>query len=170
MEADENVSEKYTALMDRRIAYAMECRLQLGAVPYADELDELFPIPETPSQGTAKGWGYHARVSARDRAYGVCGISRHRLRWVARLDRKGRTICRYFGRAVDAAKWFNRMESRFSGRNAVLCSVAAAELLDDRIIEWNHVIMCRKGEDSMRWELQQKVEDRAKWLARTITN
>lgn len=163
----------YQKLMDKRIAYSMEHRAIYGFVPYIDDLDSLYPIPTDPDGSVTeyyKGWGAQARIESRDRAYGVCGITRHRNRWLARIDSTGITRSRYFKRAVDAAKWYNKLEVKLRKSNAVLCCVHAAEMLDKNVLAWGHVMSCRNGSAQPKWELIKLLTERRKWDARHTTN
>lgn len=168
--ADQDHTNEYIRVMNKRIAYAMKQRVLMGCVPYAEELDELFPIPKNSLIiSNSEGRSHKNREEARDRAYGICGIGRNRARWVARIDRKNKVLSRYFERATDAAKWFNKMELKMNPKDPILCSIPAAELLDRQVLKWNHVTFCRNGEEPMNPEILQLIKERESWDARHTT-
>ena len=138
----------YISYMSRRIAFALEFKRRNGFVPEESELDEMVPIPgilTDVKRIDACNRSYIHRHRLKEVAYGLFGVSFFRGKFVGRVDHGHGQNCKAFDSCVDAAIWRNNLEQQVRGRFAVYCCLFAAQLVDDGIIDWEHVVALKRG-------------------------
>lgn len=155
-------SAKYQRYMNERIRIAMAYRKAYGKVPDEETLDKLVPVPSFLSEGVAISDTkavYLARITKRDQTYGICGICRARGKWVGRMEFHRKQWTKTCKTAVEAVRWYNRMESKLRKKWAVLASLKAAALVDAGVIPWDHISAITRGKEFQRPEILKLLED-----------
>lgn len=160
---DTNEDPGYRKYMDKRIAYAMDCKHKSGVVPEEWEIDAAIPIPlkiRNLIGGTDSVAPHLARLTKRNMSYGLCGISYYRNKWMGRVELDRKHYVETFDTAVEAARWYNGIESEMRKDLAVLCSIPAAQLVDEGVIDWSHVIRIKRGRARARPTIMRIVAER----------
>lgn len=160
---DGQETSAYIAYMNQRIAFAMDCRRKTGSVPEESYLDKILPIPRkirNAISGTDSVAAHLARLTKRNQSYGLCGISFFRGKWMGRVEIDRKHYTEAFDTASEAACWYNAKEMDLRADLAVLCSIPAAELVDEGVINWAHVILIKRGRTRARPSLVKAVLER----------
>ena len=152
---------QYIAYMSRRISFALEFKRRNGFVPEESELDAMVPIPEVlhDQRRTDASNTYLHRYRLKEVAYGLFGVSWFRGRWVGRVDNGHGENSKAFHSCVEAAIWRNDLEQKYRGRFAVYCCLFAAQLVDDGVIDWEHVVALKRGYEKPIQYLLHKIEE-----------
>lgn len=155
----------YVRYMSKRLKFALEFKKRNGFIPDEGELDRMVPIPKVLKMRDIEG-AREAAHRQRDKlkavAYGICGVSFFRGRWVGRVEIGRNRENKSFGSCVEAAAWRNEIEIRLRGVHAVLCCHHAAQLVDSGIISWDHVIALKRGHEMPIEYITQKLKEMKK--------
>lgn len=152
----------YVRYMSKRLKFALEFKKRNGFIPDEGELDRMVPIPKVLKMQDleiSRESIHRQRDRLKAVAYGICGINFFRGRWFGRVELGRNVEKKSFLSCFEAAAWRNEVELRWRGVHAVLCCMHAAQLVDEGLISWDHVIALKRGYETPIEYITQKLTE-----------